>query len=427
MKKCLYYSVLISIIAFLAYPANAKVRKVSIEEVQKIETITLDETINYDGPPAIPYSGNDILDSPGIIVGTTNYDQQTNGSTGNRIAIHDCGKHICWMNGIDEWRNQFIYYNFVDPDGNLEWEGGVPVSDIEGGGYTQLDVGSEGIALVAYHNSSNLDVTLGIDTLCGFGSFTLHDVADSIPGYYHSYWPYLTNDANDRIHVVCTENTPDAGSPQVLGHTISTDDGETWSALAIVDTIIDLSAIITASRIDDKVAIVYTKPIDLEEPNQYNNDAVYIESEDGITWDYENIIHITHYQQEDPIRAYTEVDAVYDNNGNLHIVWNTPGYNAFEGTITYDACYLWHWSEATGISMIHDAWHPSFPGSWCRSACKISIAVDENNNLFTLWSHFDTLDISSSGYSNAELYISTSTDSGEDWAPFINLTDTFSD
>ncbi|MCP4583470.1 MAG: T9SS type A sorting domain-containing protein, partial [candidate division Zixibacteria bacterium] len=46
---------------------------------------------------------------------------------------------------------------------------------------------------------------------------------------------------------------------------------------------------------------------------------------------------------------------------------------------------------------------------------------------FTLWSHFDTLDISSSGYSNAELYISTSTDSGEDWAPFINLTDTFSD
>ncbi|MCP4583469.1 MAG: hypothetical protein GY839_17815, partial [candidate division Zixibacteria bacterium] len=177
MKKEVYLLLLIFLIVFLSIPASAKVRKVSIEEAQKIETITLDEKLNYDGPPAVPYSGNDILESPGIIVGTTNYDQQTNGSSGNRIAIHDCGKHICWMNGVDVWQgNRWIYYNYVDPDGNVEWEDGVPVSAMQGGGYTQLDVDSEGSALVVYHNSNNLGITAGIDTLCGFGSFTLSDV-----------------------------------------------------------------------------------------------------------------------------------------------------------------------------------------------------------------------------------------------------------
>ncbi|MCP4631499.1 MAG: T9SS type A sorting domain-containing protein, partial [candidate division Zixibacteria bacterium] len=264
-----------------------------------------------------------------------------------------------------------------------------------------------------------------IDTLCGFGSFTLSDVPHTFPDQHQFFWPYITNDANDRIHVICTENEPAAGDPQVVGHTYSTDGGETWSDLAVYDEIMDISAIITASRVDDKVAIVYTKPIDDgDEPNQYNNDAVYIESEDGITWDYEDIINITNYQWEDTIRAYTDIDAVYDFNGSLHVVWNTSGYFADDGTITVDACFLWHWSEATGISMMFDAWHPSFPGSWNRSACKMSIAVDEDNNLFTQWSHFDSVDVSAGGYSNAEIYISTSIDGGENWIDPINLSNT---
>ena len=361
-------------------------------------------------------SGSIWADSPGDTVGTTYYDYQTNGSTGNRIGVHDCGVHMCWLNGVGTWSgNRWIYYNYMDPDGNFGWSEGVCISEVQGAGFTNLDYDASGNAMIIYTNPLLSGIELVVDSDCGHGSGTHYNVLNGF------YWPYIACDNNDNIHVVCQGNES-PHNPQVAVHIYSTDGGATWTGFSLFDRLMNLSNIIVASPVDDKVAIVYTKHLPAPDSNQYNNNVVYIESEDGVTWNYTDIRYITDYQWEDTIRAYCDVDAVYDNDGNLHVVWNASGYFADQGAIFTDKCFLYHWSESSGISMVHNAWHWSVPGAWNRSASKMSIGVDAYNNLYYLWTHFDTLDISAGGLSNGELYMAYSEDGGVTWSDAENIT-----
>ncbi|MCP4633652.1 MAG: T9SS type A sorting domain-containing protein [candidate division Zixibacteria bacterium] len=421
--------VLILALIFSGTAIAGKVHKMSIEEASAIEILP-DDNADFDAGPARPYQGSDVTDSPGLLVGTTYYDYQTNGSSGNRISKHECGIHMCWMNGIGSWQgNRYVYYNFLDNNRNLGWSGGIGVSSEEGAGYTNLDNTADGRAVVAFHNSNNLGMTVATDPVCGVGAFILSNVPDQYPGEEQFFWPYIAVDGNDNYQIVGTENEPAAGDPQMVGHTISSDEGGSWSELLLFGELMDISEIVVASHTDNKVAIVYTFPIDDGgEPTQYNNDVCYIESEDGTTWDYDSYVNVTNYEYDDTIRAYTDLDAVYDMDGNLHILWNAPGYFAEDGTITVDACFMYHWSEATGITMVYNAWHPSFPGAWNRSASKMSLAIcgSAPEVVYALWTHFDDMDVSGGGWSNGELYLASSTDYGETWSEPINVTDSYS-
>ncbi len=63
--------------------------------------------------------------SPGYIVGETQYYMQSNGSSGHRIALGtDDAVHFTWMNGNQSTRQ--IYYNYVTS--RDVWLGQVPVS-----------------------------------------------------------------------------------------------------------------------------------------------------------------------------------------------------------------------------------------------------------------------------------------------------------
>ncbi|MBD3233194.1 MAG: T9SS type A sorting domain-containing protein [candidate division Zixibacteria bacterium] len=404
---------------------GAEITKVKISEAQKIERLP-EMNPNTSAAPGIPLR-DVILDSPGVQVGTTYYDYQSNGSSGTRITRHTCGTHFLWMNGIGQWSgNRWVYYNFMDPDGNLNWPGGTQVSEVQGAGYCQLDQSSMGYAVAAFHSSANMLVTLGIDDGCGNGNFTLYDPPESVTGYNDFFWPYVAYDNGGRVHITCTENTGIAGDPQAFGHTF-TSDPNTWPDLTLCndgDDIMTVNPIVVASPVDDKVAIVFLQARTLVDPDQYNNDVCYHESLDGQTWNYADITNVTNYQMADTIRAYTDVDAVYDNNGDLHILWNTPFYDEINGTISTDACFLWHWSEATGIDMVADGWFPSFPGAWNRTISKMSIGVGTDNTLYALWTQFNDDDVSAGGYSNGELYLSSSSDGGETWADAVNLTNT---
>ena len=71
--------------------------------------------------PDVPYYPSQpgmITDSPGEIVGGTQYDYQCNGSAGRRIAIDSQGGiHIAWMNGITYPSLRHVYYNYRDNAG----------------------------------------------------------------------------------------------------------------------------------------------------------------------------------------------------------------------------------------------------------------------------------------------------------------------
>ena len=71
--------------------------------VSKTMPVTENKIIRGDEPmpegQPIPYTPNAITESPGTIVGYTYYDYQTNGSSGNRVALCSDGSlYFCWMN-----------------------------------------------------------------------------------------------------------------------------------------------------------------------------------------------------------------------------------------------------------------------------------------------------------------------------------------
>jgi len=428
MKNLILMALALSLIISLSLDGYAgEIHKISIAEGQAREIIPDESPQPAAMRRAIPYVPGGIADSPGMIVGSTYYDYQTNGSTGHRIAKHDCGVHICWMKGVTDWAGtRLIYCNYIDPSGTPGWgEDGTPASSGTRDGYTNLDVDrATGNALIAYHDSPQTIVYVGVDAGCGLGLFTNHEVPNQYPGETDFLWPYIASDQGGHIHITDTEGESAGNIPKKIGHTYSADGGSSWQDFQIYDEYACFSTIVVASDVDDKVALVYPKPIDFNpsDPNQFNNDIAYIESTDGATWDYNSIVNITNYRWEDTLRAYADMAACYDYDGNLHIIWNTPYYNADSGTISADACLLWHWSEATGIDMIYDAWYASFPGAWNRSASKMSVSADEQGNLFALWTHFDDIDVSVGGYSNGELYLASSGDGGEIWSDPDNIT-----
>ncbi|MCP4633093.1 MAG: T9SS type A sorting domain-containing protein [candidate division Zixibacteria bacterium] len=413
------------LILFLTPLTIAEVNKISIEKAQKMETIP-DPGFNscLDYQPVIPFNKNDISDSPGLFLGTTYYDYQTNCSTGSRIAKDRYnGIHVCWMKGNEDWsRDRWIYYNYIDTDRNLRFGFGTPVSEVQSAGYCQIDLMNCQAAAIAYHNARNLYITGAIDAGPGVGNFTLYDLPDRIPDEERFYWPYFTVDINNHIHVVCTENEPAAGDLQVTGYVYHDED-----TIRVIDSTFSISTIVVSSRVSDNVAIVYSKPRNIEDEDRFDNDIVIIKDHHKNESHHFNIINITNYQSNDTIRSYGDIDALYDFDGNLHIIWNTPGYWVGNGETTTDACFLWHWSENTGINLVANGWWPSIPGIWSRSIAKMSIGVDIDNNLFALWTQFNNQDVSADGFSNGDLYYNYSSDGGITWSESVNITNTNSD
>ncbi|MFQ5869150.1 MAG: sialidase family protein, partial [Candidatus Zixiibacteriota bacterium] len=428
-KRCVLFLALVMVVlvAFSSQAIASKMTKITIQEGMQREKLINPNDLPYTTGQGIPFQPGAILDSPGELVGTSHYDYQTNSSTGNRVVKDDMGGvHVVWMNGIDFWSgNRWVYYNFKEETGAWIWPAeGTQVNTTQGAGYTQLVVLADGRAVPVYHSSGNdLFTCIGLDVLRGFGSFTEIDVPQ-VSGEFDYYWPYATADRSDRIHIVSTEMTGVAGDPHAFIYTSSADEGNSWSDPEIVDTTMDLSSVMTSSRVSDKVCIAYTRPRTLIDPNQYNNDMVYIESVDGTTWDWADIVNVTNYQYEDTLRAYCDCDAVYDYNDNLHLLWNTPYYDEAGGFISVAECLLWHWSEATGLNLVANGWWVSAPGAWNRSISKMSLGVNQNNVLFALWTQFTDDDKSVAAWSNGELYTSYSTNGGVTWSTPENITNT---
>ncbi|MFQ5870355.1 MAG: T9SS type A sorting domain-containing protein, partial [Candidatus Zixiibacteriota bacterium] len=293
----------------------------------------------------------------------------------------------------------------------------------QGDGYTNMDVLSTDQGVIAYHSLNDGDyVVLSLDVLPGFGSFTEYNVPDNLPDTV-CIWPYVAVDRNDRIHVVAHEYETGAAMPQRTIYTRSDDQGATWTQPVMIDTVFELATIVVASEVDDKVAIVYNHPT--ENPGGMNN-IFYIESQDGVTWDWNDKHQVTDYYtnpEEDTISAFADNDALYDSQGNLHIVWNATW--TVEGGY-YVHAFLYHWSEATGITEISE--HPEMDftncqtGGWNLPYAKMSIGVDPDDNLYFICTNFDNTDCSVAGFANGELYGTASNNGGASWGRMVNLT-----
>ncbi|HBC47947.1 MAG TPA: hypothetical protein DEO84_00755 [candidate division Zixibacteria bacterium] len=396
-----------------------------------------------------------LLDSPGRVVGTTYCDFQSNGSAGQRIVIDaNGGAHFCWMGSSDQSLSpRGIYYGFVSPTGDS-----LPAMQLEGrdqAGFAGIDVWKGAInpsvrnfAVLGYHNSSALDDRFAYDSGRGLGVFTID--SSSFPvGTNASIWPTFSIDHNDNIQAVATQSTTAPGEIFEHIYTRKNYGSPDWTNPIVFDRSYTISPVITSSPVSAKTTIAWTRPT-YQDSNQYDNDVVYIQSPDGNNWDFAGgRVNITNYPQsvqgDTTIRAYTDVDAVYDYNDNLHIIWNVAYVtrdSANDMIVLYHAA-LYHWSVQSGIDLIYDhpvrEW-PSDMGAWNLPVAKMSIGVDDSNYLFVVFTRFDptdyarydtlTGDTSPCGGDNAmpcgngEIYMTYSLSGGNNWMTPVNITNT---
>lgn len=362
-------------------------------------------------------------------VGFTQYDLQSTGSVGRRIAVDSAGCiHFVWMCGEPYPSTRYVRYNYLSPDG-FPWPGiGMVMSHRSGAGYCQLDISSGNPLGIAYHSA-----TPGAESLyCFF-------IQDPIAGIFWRgfpanragglsfMWPYISVDRRNRIHIVTTaseyyiENVP-------FAYTRSNDAGTTWTALSIVDTVNAVSPIIVSSKVSDKVAIVYTHPADSMD---LHNDIYYVESTDGISWNGFLPKHnITDYgHQGGWLWAWAEVSALYDYNDNLHIIWNAQyiSYTPQPHYVVADA-HLYHYDVSSGSIHAFGDFYQVWPdsgcdfGEWNFAFAKFSIAADRADNLYVTYTSWNSGDCSQGGYANGDIFLQYSTDNGAAWSNPVNLT-----
>jgi hypothetical protein len=357
-------------------------------------------------------------------IGSTQYDLQSTGSIGNRIALDtSAGVHFAWMKGEYYPMSRGVAYNYRSPSG--EWLRGRYVSQ-NGTGYAQLALMPDGRAVVAYHRSrTDADSTfVAVDSVHGAGLFGIRNLPNRIGSIRH-LWPHIAVDVSGRLHATATQNGP-TNKPCEISYTRSEDGGSTWSAPQAVDSITMFSAIITASRVSNKVAIVYTHPPDTLLPAR--NDVMYIQSPDGINWDFAGgKVNITNYGgSPDSLWAWTDCDAVYDYNDILHVVWNSRPVN---GDSSLLPARLLHYDTHDGVITTVATGDDHWPEAGCAfgqrnmQMCKMSMGVQRpTNDLYLAYTGFVSTDCSAGGFANGDIFMQWLSDGGSTWSYPRNLT-----
>lgn len=367
--------------------------------------------------------------SPGDSIGFTWKDLHEF-NHGKRIMVDDSGRaHIAWMYMDATWTIRQVHWTVRDPDGSYH----APVVASDGySGFVQVDVmPQDQRTVIAYHTRDPNNNTLYysyIDIDSAYHAGIWPNEPKMIPDQNH-IWPYIAVANNGNI-VVATGDNNNINEDNLY---VTTDQGDNWTLLFTFDTCVHPSQFVTASPHSNKVAFVNTRYNQGDYTPWGDNDIWYMVSSDGgVSWGpYTNL---TDYQ--DDIRAYAGVDAVWDLNDNLHIVWEGFSFD----TLHYGS-KIFHWDQFNDtITVVNspsiyyqgtDGWWkdsmPNQPNCYGLPADRPQVVIDRSDKryIYCLWHDNDDYnDVSYLGCFNGELYGSYSSDMGVTWAPYVNLTNT---
>jgi hypothetical protein len=202
------------------------------------------DVVNAQQPDDIRVTSSSAAELPGVKVGETAYNYQTNDNLHDRIwyDVATGTVHTQWMYGdISEapnFINRRMYYNFWD---GATWAHGLGIPiETQRAGYGSLAVDPNNIAVpTSHHTITNEEATRAYyDFASGFGFFSMSPVwnaREDGPMDLEPFWPDIAADGQDVWYVTATNNNQDDWVRLINGVNDnimfwrSEDRGATWS------------------------------------------------------------------------------------------------------------------------------------------------------------------------------------------------------
>ena len=416
---------------------------------------------------ALPPYQPPLMDDPAQF-GTTWYDFMNYGSQ-TKMVVYDYDEytHFTWMNGLNYGSSyRHVFYNFHDPNSGFPFPGGVIAIASQRSGYPTMDVLADGRGIIACHAILNgyngYPTVVAKDYFPHVGAFMTFIIPS---GNDTIIWPHIAVDIDDNGYVFGRE-MPDTDY-DLIYHSYSSDECETFSAYEFADTANVPSFTVATSRISGRAAYGYHQFLEDYQNHpqwagylamQINNDAMAVIKEEGEDWDFTNFINITNIikgdasllpdtilAQGDTLRAYLDIDLMFDNDDVLHAMFTSRGLYEAPWMTTAppisgltEASIIWHWREDTdSLNVVANGWWNSASsvvtggrGAWKSTICRPSMGIDEDGNIYCAFEGYhDYLtnpDTSAAGWANGDIFVTVSTDGGYNWALPLNVTDTHS-
>ena len=404
-------------------------------------------------------------------LGNTWYDYQHNGSQGKQIVIGDDGSiHFAWMKGFDAGaNNRHVVYDCYEG-----W--GIPGNSVDNtgrSGYCTIDVFSPealhpDAAVVAFHQQPEADFITTVSPDYGPCWKAFYPCNHPVVEQWDDdqpIWPHLAVDINNRVHIIATRSIMNTAwySCYIDSAIWQTPD---WIELPTYSN--SISAVPVTSEFSTDVVLLTLDRLSFppELPYKMHDIWAFI-APDGDFTDFDQVtsVNITDFMDPETnghplpgrVYAYSDVEGLYDDSGNLHVAYTTFPYwqevtmidgEEADGTFidrTAHTGQIWHALVSTDgevLEFSHIAgyvgennqdntdfasYYDGDPGTWGLLNDRPSLSIDPaSGTLYCMWRSFiNHADTSVAGFSNADLWIRSSCDNGSNWGPAVNITDSF--
>ena len=423
-----------------------------------------------------------------VVLGTSRYDYQSNGSYGKMIAVSSDGiSHGSFMGGINITTGRRVQAWCVDAATPPAISAGPTDVLGERTGYTSHATTSAApgngqaanSGVVGLHSANGSWIGVDFEG-CTMAFNTLQETEST-----DILWPHIAVDYQDRVHMVCGDASSGVNSDAVW-YNASTD-GLAWDGVytQVTDISNTLSETMAAAKNAPGAAVIFSPDAPCSPPYydtgapQWHHDVCYYEARDVNNDIFAQIaegspVNITNYncpESTTPFRcstySYADIDGIYDSQETptLHIAFPTPLSELDsmlykvpddpDGDVTYATEFInvepwqsaiWHynattqawghiagWLTADGQST--SAQDSMYVGVFRNANDRVQLAHDPGNGyLYALWNEYKPTDVRDPSANtaaaqgkkmgNGELIAACSADNGQTWGPRVNLTNT---
>ncbi|MBD3165315.1 T9SS type A sorting domain-containing protein [bacterium] len=397
MRKLVPLVLLFALVASVAWASPTSTTPLPARLVTGDEEVT----IPANAPQFVPRPGElDELVGDTIVVGTTYWESQHNGTVGRMIGFAqdidgESEVFLIYTDLADEANtNRHIMANRVNDAHSEDWavEAGGPfqVDGADRAGYTTLGFEPvNGVPFPAYHRrvSASDDFSSGVASELSFAPMIFNDhqvpTRDDIP--FAMIWPratYTSYNGSEYVHMTMSESRDEPDDPQHITYarmlwdpaaesmTLDLPEDETT---IITDEGMNISSDIAVSSDGSRVVVGQTMArywtIDEgSEQWQWNNDIYLWMSEDGGET-FDEPMNLTDFlpidwsqdpdtmaMNQDTMRAYTDMCIYFDTDDDLHVAFSLRPYYAVQEQAFISYSYIYHWDETTNaFTMAVDA------------------------------------------------------------------------